>query len=209
MSAWLTHTRWFSRLGIPVAFAATAPWTLAWAFTALQLDAIIDWSMAAEIVQQHDRLTIVAAYLVAWLMAPMTALAQTTARLNGPYVAWSATRACLLQIVTLSPLGAVALAMLRWRCCPSTSILVVVHSGDLRLDHASSGQRRRVELIAHLAGDPAVLLLDEVLTHLDAYGVQTLLAWLSSWRETRTVLWVHHGELPLKADHTWVLGAEA
>jgi ABC-type multidrug transport system ATPase subunit len=76
---------------------------------------------------------------------------------------------------------------------------------DLSLRHASSGQRRRAELLAALAGDPGVLILDETFAFLDTHGREVLAGWLDSWRSWRVILASHHGELPVTPDSTWAL----
>ena len=68
---------------------------------------------------------------------------------------------------------------------------------DLTIAHASDGQRRKAELIAALAGDPSVLLLDETFATLDTAGATQLASWISEWITTRVVIVTHHGELPL------------
>lgn len=79
--------------------------------------------------------------------------------------------------------------------------------GSLLLAHASSGQRRRAELLAAMAGDPSVLLLDEVFTHLDVASVETLAGWIEAWRQERVVVLIGHTELPVKADAVWEMRA--
>lgn len=71
---------------------------------------------------------------------------------------------------------------------------------NLRLDQMSSGQRRRAELVAALAGDPPVLLLDETFAHLDDAGVDWLITTIESLRGDRLILLAHHGTLSLTAD---------
>lgn len=70
-----------------------------------------------------------------------------------------------------------------------------------RLAQCSSGMRQKAELLAALAGDPEVLLLDEPFTNLDDGSV----AWLQAHLSTRggTVLIAHHGALwhPAPAVH--------
>ncbi len=79
--------------------------------------------------------------------------------------------------------------------------------GDLLLRHASSGQRRRAELLAALAGDPDVVLLDETFAFLDVHGREVLAEWLDAWRSWRVIVASHHGPLPVQADGTLELGA--
>lgn len=71
---------------------------------------------------------------------------------------------------------------------------------DLVLGSASSGQRRKAELVCGLAGDPAVLLLDETFTHLDTASVGILKGWVNEWSATRVVVFTHHGEPPVDPD---------
>ncbi|MCK6505002.1 ATP-binding cassette domain-containing protein [Myxococcota bacterium] len=70
----------------------------------------------------------------------------------------------------------------------------------LRLSHASAGQRRLAGLLAALAGDPAVLLLDEPLSHVDAAGRAEILALLGVLRAERVVLVTSHEDLPVAVD---------
>jgi ABC-2 type transport system ATP-binding protein len=72
--------------------------------------------------------------------------------------------------------------------------------GGLALRHASSGQRRRAELVAALAGDPDILLMDEVFTTLDTSGAALLAEWLEDWRNKRLVVITSHTPLPITAD---------
>ena len=74
--------------------------------------------------------------------------------------------------------------------------------GGLPLAHCSAGQRRRAELLAALAGDPSVLLLDETFAHLDGPGCAALVALVEGWRASRCVVMVHHGEPPVPVDST-------
>lgn len=66
--------------------------------------------------------------------------------------------------------------------------------GDVRLDRASTGMRRKACLLAALAGDPPVLLLDETLANLDASSLATVVGILRS--QHLTVVLTHHGALP-------------
>lgn len=78
-------------------------------------------------------------------------------------------------------------------------------NAQMLLSHASAGQRRRAELIAALAGDPAVLLLDEVFAYLDTQSVETLCALLEDARQARLILIIAHHELPLAVDASWLM----
>jgi len=67
----------------------------------------------------------------------------------------------------------------------------------LPLSSASAGQRQKAELICGLAGDPQVLLLDEIFAHLDHKSVTLLCDWIREWSASRVVIFTHHGEPPL------------
>lgn len=77
--------------------------------------------------------------------------------------------------------------------------------GRMSLAHASAGQRRRAELVAGMAGDPSVLLLDEVFAYLDAESAQVLIALLEQYRSTRVILITAHHDLPLDVDASWLM----
>ncbi len=68
----------------------------------------------------------------------------------------------------------------------------------LLLEHASRGQRRKADLLAALAGDPPVLLLDEPFAGLDSQSQDLLVRWLEAWRSDRTVLLTSHGSPPVE-----------
>lgn len=72
--------------------------------------------------------------------------------------------------------------------------------GAMRLSSASAGQRCRAELLAALAGDPTVLLLDEPFSHLDPGSTQVLNQLLDGYRATRTVLLISHRPLDLTVE---------
>ncbi|MEZ4323069.1 MAG: ATP-binding cassette domain-containing protein [Myxococcota bacterium] len=78
--------------------------------------------------------------------------------------------------------------------------------GDLRLDHASTGMRRKAEVVAALAGDPVVLILDETLANLDARGRDWLVAHLEVARSDHVVVITHHGACPIEPDWIVTLG---
>lgn len=78
--------------------------------------------------------------------------------------------------------------------------------GRWRLSQCSAGQRRRAELLAALAADPEVLLLDELWANLDDESVEVILASLEQWRAERVIVMTSHRELPLKADAVFTLG---
>jgi ABC-type multidrug transport system ATPase subunit len=73
---------------------------------------------------------------------------------------------------------------------------------NLPLSSASAGQRQKAELICGLAGDPAVLLLDEAFAHLDHASVEQLRSWIDEWAKTRLVVFTHHAEPPIAAAAT-------
>jgi ABC-2 type transport system ATP-binding protein len=77
--------------------------------------------------------------------------------------------------------------------------------GSAPLSRLSVGQRRKAELLAALAGDPDVLLLDEVLAPLDVATVTMLGRWIDAWRATRVIVLTAHGGLDVTPDHTWDL----
>jgi len=64
--------------------------------------------------------------------------------------------------------------------------------GRLRLSSCSAGQRRKAELVAALAADPPVLLLDEPFANVDVAAVDIIRGWLRAWSRTRLVLLVTH-----------------
>ena len=70
----------------------------------------------------------------------------------------------------------------------------------LLLGYASAGQRRKAELICGLAGDPAVLLLDETFAHLDEHSAVQLSQWIGDWSLSRVIVLAHHGSPPVKVD---------
>ena len=70
----------------------------------------------------------------------------------------------------------------------------------LLLGYASAGQRRKAELICGLAGDPAVLLLDETFAHLDEHSTVQLSQWITDWSLSRVIVLAHHGSPPVKVD---------
>lgn len=73
-------------------------------------------------------------------------------------------------------------------------------SGGQALGTLSTGMRRRAELLATLAGDPNLLLLDEVFAPLDAKAVAAVSQRLESWRERRLIFFTAHGDVPLRID---------
>jgi ABC-type multidrug transport system ATPase subunit len=77
---------------------------------------------------------------------------------------------------------------------------------DRRLDALSVGQRRKAELLTALAGDPAVLLLDEVFAPLDPASAAVVAGWLDAWRHTRLVVLTGHAALPVVPDRVLDLG---
>lgn len=73
---------------------------------------------------------------------------------------------------------------------------------NLPLSSASAGQRQKAELVCGLAGDPAVLLLDETFAHLDAASVEQLKSWIGQWSASRLLVFTHHGDPPVAANAT-------
>ncbi|HEY2400880.1 MAG TPA: ATP-binding cassette domain-containing protein [Steroidobacteraceae bacterium] len=69
---------------------------------------------------------------------------------------------------------------------------------SLTLANASAGQRQKAEFICALAGDPAVLLLDETFAHLDQASLARVCDWLRDWSTSRLIIFAHHGESPLE-----------
>ena len=70
----------------------------------------------------------------------------------------------------------------------------------LPLGHASAGQRSKAELICGIAGDPAVLLLDETFAHLDEHSAIQLGQWIVDWSLSRVIVLAHHGSPPVTVD---------
>jgi ABC-type multidrug transport system ATPase subunit len=68
--------------------------------------------------------------------------------------------------------------------------------GGVSLGTLSAGQRRRAEILAQLAGDPPILLLDEPFADLDPDGVAVVREILVA-EPARTILYIHHGPSPL------------
>ncbi len=68
--------------------------------------------------------------------------------------------------------------------------------GTLRLSHGSAGQRRLAGLLAALAGDPPVLLLDEPLANVDAERSAELGALIAELGRERVVLLTSHEAPP-------------
>ncbi len=80
-------------------------------------------------------------------------------------------------------------------------------AGGQALGHCSAGQRRRAELLAGAAGDPAVILLDEPFANLDADATERVADVVEGWRADRVVVVTSHGPLPVRADATLHLGS--
>lgn len=77
----------------------------------------------------------------------------------------------------------------------------------LLLGHASAGQRRKAEFICGLAGDPAVLLLDETFAHLDERSARQLSEWIDDWSLSRVIVLAHHGNPPVAVDQVLEVSA--
>lgn len=69
-----------------------------------------------------------------------------------------------------------------------------------RLDTLSVGQRKKAELLAALAGDPDVLLLDEVFAPLDTRSAEVVAALLEAARGSKIIVMTGHGALGIGAD---------
>jgi len=95
----------------------------------------------------------------------------------------------------------------RWDAGPLREALGL--PGRLRLSACSAGQRKKASLLAALAGDPGVLLLDEPLANVDVQAAETLSGWLEGWRAERVVVLASHEALPLRADSEATLAAGA
>ncbi len=78
--------------------------------------------------------------------------------------------------------------------------------GGLLLAHASAGQRRMAEFLCAIAGDPDVLLLDELFANLDPGRVDRIAGLLESWRSERVIVVTSHVDLPVKSDSVRHLG---
>ena len=72
----------------------------------------------------------------------------------------------------------------------------------LPLGNASAGQRQKAELICGLAGEPPVLLLDEIFTHMDDASAEKIRKWIIEWSSSRVILLTHHGDPPVPPDAT-------
>lgn len=79
-------------------------------------------------------------------------------------------------------------------------------AGSVRLGACSAGMRRKAALVAALAGEPEVLLLDEPFASVDTAAIGVLRGWLADWRASRIVVVVHHGDLGLEVDGEIALG---
>jgi ABC-2 type transport system ATP-binding protein len=79
--------------------------------------------------------------------------------------------------------------------------------GQLRLSEARAGQRRKAELVAALAAEPSVLLLDEPFANVDAASVEVIRGWLAEWSAERVVLLVTHEAPGLPVSGSWELRA--
>lgn len=76
-----------------------------------------------------------------------------------------------------------------------------------RLDTLSIGQRKKAELLAALAGDPDVLLLDEVFAPLDPRSAGAVAALLEAERPSKIMVMTGHGALGIDVDSELRLGA--
>ena len=77
--------------------------------------------------------------------------------------------------------------------------------GGLPLGHCSAGQRKLGELLAALAGDPDVLLLDEPFANLDPDHRARVVDMVEGLRADRVIVLTTHGPPPLAVDsEVWV-----
>jgi ABC-2 type transport system ATP-binding protein len=124
-------------------------------------------------------------------------------------VGYVSASASLPDHMTVSEAWRFAAAMRR---CPDWRGAHLIEELGLRpglmLGHASAGQRRRAELVAALAGDPAVLLLDEVFSYLDEAGATWLRSQLDALRERRVIIMTAHHELGLEHDTMYEFSRE-
>ena len=60
--------------------------------------------------------------------------------------------------------------------------------------------RRRAELLAALAGDPDLVVLDDVLSALDARGLDALCRRMEAWRDRRVVVLSASADPPIRLD---------
>lgn len=78
--------------------------------------------------------------------------------------------------------------------------------GGLPLGHCSAGQRRLAEILTGLAGDPAVLLLDEPFANLDPVSTAIVARCIEGLRASRVVLLTSHGPVPVATDSVVTVG---
>lgn len=81
--------------------------------------------------------------------------------------------------------------------------------GKLRLSNGSAGQRRLAGLLAALAGDPEVLLLDEPLANVDVQTCAVVGAIIAELGATRVVLITSHEAPPFEVNGSHELTAGA
>ena len=72
--------------------------------------------------------------------------------------------------------------------------------GGLLLAHASAGQRKIAEFLCAVAGNPSVMLFDEVFANLDPGRAERITTLLESWRSERVIVVTSHLPLPMAAD---------
>ncbi len=100
------------------------------------------------------------------------------------------------------------IAEVRGQAISTLRLLGIAALQERRFLQLSSGERRLVLLARALASRPALLLLDETLTHLDAPNQQRLLAWLQQAPQQGPawVLSTHRRDhIPSSATHALVL----
>lgn len=72
--------------------------------------------------------------------------------------------------------------------------------GEQRMGATSVGQRRKAEFLSAVAGDPKVLLFDEIFAPLDPSSAAVIADWIGMVREERVILITAHGGMPLQVD---------
>jgi ABC-2 type transport system ATP-binding protein len=127
------------------------------------------------------------------MVAGLDTWRQPAARAKIGYLATPADQPELLTIDELWGMMAALRGAPKWDGAPLRDALGL--PGGLQLVACSAGQRHRAELLAALAGDPAVLLLDEPLATLDVASVAQVRGMLRELAATRVVVVTSHLEV--------------